>query len=60
MEQRMQDFYYEIQGPRFDPDAWTLAQQKLQLLRDTASETDQAPTTRQEMKGTALHRRSSI
>lgn len=60
MEQRMQDFYYEIQEPRFDPDTCTPAQQKLELSNDASAKTDQATTTRQERDGTSLHRRSSI
>jgi len=60
MEQRMQDFYYEIQDPRFDPDTRTLAQQKLELLNDASAKTDQATTTWQERDSTSLHRRSSI
>jgi len=59
MEKRMQDFYYEIQNPRFDPDAETFAEQERQLLQDASDMAAQAPTAQQVMKDTDPQRRMS-
>lgn len=60
MERRMQDFYYEIQGPRFDPDESTLEQQRVQLLREAENKSVKAPTAQPELNEVFRGRRSSV